>query len=157
MQKYTYEEKLAVINYIVEIVNKHWHRLQGELHDDKQFWEETLHSISNEEWEMWVDIFPAIKAQYPDEVSKFPYCEGSVYEIEKLIHKNGYSKPIVKKNVPHQNKRAFLALMNMKDVINEINGRPTKKYPKKQENKQEHQIQNNKIAIFKTLFEIKQS
>lgn len=125
--KKTYDEKLTNINTWVEIVNYHWERLKGDLYNDKDFWNDTLHSMTNEDWWDWCDISPALKAQHPDVFAKYPYTEISTEEVLKQLHK---CKPIVKKNIAGKNFAAFRTLMNIKDVMNEIAGTPTKQYPK---------------------------
>lgn len=128
--KRSYQDKLHNINLWVEIINYHWDRLQGELYNDPEFWDHTLHAMATEDWWDWVDIEPALRAQYPDAFQKYSYCKQATEEINKKLM---LGKDIAKKGRVGKNFEAFRALMNIKDVVNHINGTPTRLFPKKPE------------------------
>lgn len=123
----TYNEKVDNVVNWVKIVNYHWTRLEGDLHNDKDFWRDTLHAMDDSDWWDWVDIMPALKAQHPQAFAKYPYAEISTEYITKKLHKK---QPVVKKNITGKNFDAFRALMNIKDVVNEIAGVPTIEFKK---------------------------
>ena len=155
MTKLNYTQKVEQVLAWVDLINEHWHRLEGDIFDDKAFWQECIHSKTNDDWWVWIDIVPALKAQYPDSFNRYPYCELDVAEITKRLHKAG-SKPINRPGVKGKNFAVFRALMNMKDVINDANGTPTKQYPKKPKPQETNKDLDRKLLHFTSLFEIKQ-
>lgn len=122
MAKKQYSEKLRNINLWVEIVNHHWERLNGELFNDVEFWDDTLHAMTADDWWDWVDIEPSLKIQYNDEYLRYPKLESSTEEVKKMLM---LGKDVVKKNRKGKNFQGFRALMNIKDFLNDINGTPT--------------------------------
>ena len=127
MTKRTYQDKLANINNWVTIVNHFWELHQGELYNDSNFWDYSLHSMEAQDWWDWLEIEPALKAQYPDAFNRYPKIWDAHNDIERKLM---LGKPMVKQGVKNYNFAAFRALMNIKDVVNEINGTPTKNYNK---------------------------
>ena len=127
MAKKTYQEKLANIEAWVEITMHHWHRLRGEMFNDKEFWDDTLHSMSNDDWWDWVDIEPAIKIQYAEHWRKYTKLTEDTKEIYTKL---ALGKPITRKMAVQKNLTAFRTLMAIKDLINDIHGTPTTDYSK---------------------------
>lgn len=128
MAKRLYEHKLSNINAWVEITNHHWHRLRGEMFNDEEFWDHTLHAMTNDDWWDWVDIAPSLKIQYEQDWRRYPKLDTSTEDIKKTLM---LGKTVTKKNRKGKNFDAFRLLMNIKDFVNDINGTPTKQYPKK--------------------------
>ena len=147
----TYNEKVDNVVDWVKIVNYHWTRLEGDLHNDKDFWNDTLHAMDDSDWWDWVDIMPALKAQHPDAFAKYPYAEVSTEYITKKLHKK---QPVVKKNITGKNFDAFRALMNIKDVVNEIAGVPTIEFKKKRIKPPPKHIKVKPDTVFHSLFDI---
>jgi len=125
MEKRTYDQKLANIQQWVKIVNHHWNRLNGNLHADETFWDETLHSMTDRDWWDWVEIAPALKIQYEDDWRR--WSRSLEYDGDEINKKLMLGKPVVRKNQRTANTTAFRLLMNIKDFINDINGTPTPK------------------------------
>ena len=150
--KRTYQEKVENITNWVKIVNYHWQRLNGQVNNDKEFWSQTLEAMTNEDWWDWVDIFPALKAQHPDAFAKYPYAEIGTDHITKKLHK---MQPVVKPSVAGRNFEAFRTLMNIKDVINFIEGTPTIQFTKKKiERKKKIEAGARPASTFNVLFDI---
>jgi hypothetical protein len=124
----TYDEKLKNICDWVEITNHHWHRLKGEMFNDEQFWDDTLHSMTNDDWWDWCDIAPALKIQYAKEWRSLPKLDISTEEVKRDLM---LGKAPTKRSRKGKNFQAFRLLMNIKDFINEIAGTPTKEYTAK--------------------------
>lgn len=122
-----YEDNLNLIKAWVELVNYHWDRLEGELFNDSLFWQETLESMSDNDWWAWVDIAPALKIQYNEQWRRYPRLDIATEEIKKLLM---LGKPVTKKSRKGKNFEAFRLLMNIKDFVNDINETPTKTYTK---------------------------
>ena len=56
MTQYTLQEKVQFTEHIVNEVNKFWIKHKGELFNHKDFWDETLHSFTNEDWTIMLDV-----------------------------------------------------------------------------------------------------
>lgn len=145
--KRTYQEKLANIKAFVEITNYHWDRLLGWLEDDKEFWSHIFETMTEQDWWDWVEIEPALRAQYPDEFRRFPRVKQGTEHINKCLM---MGKKLYHKDVKGANYQIYLAWMNIKDVMNEINGTPTKQYTDK-DRQQAQEIANP--TQFERLFE----
>ena len=128
MAKRSYDEKLTNIIDWVEITNHHWHRLKGEMFNDEQFWEDTLHAMTAEDWWDWCDIAPALKIQYEQEWRRYPKLDVSTQEVLRDLM---LSKAVTKKSRKGKNFQAFRLLMNIKDFVNDIMGLPTVEYTAK--------------------------
>lgn len=128
MARRTYDQKLTNINLWVDITNYHWHRLEGELRNDLEFWSETLHAMTEQDWWDWVDIEPSIKIQHEEYFRKYPKLTEDTREIYTKL---ALGKPITRKMGISKNLTAFRTLMSIKDLINDINGTPTVQYVKK--------------------------
>lgn len=129
MARRTYDQKLTNINLWVDITNYHWHRLEGELRNDEEFWSETLHAMTEQDWWDWVDIEPSIKIQHEEHYRKYSKLTEDTREIYTKL---ALGKPITRKMGISKNLTAFRTLMSIKDLINDINGTPTVQYVKKQ-------------------------
>ena len=125
MAKRTYEQKLTNISDWVEITNHHWHRLKGEMFNDPEMWDQTLHAMTNDDWWDWVDIAPALKIQYEYEWRRYPKLDTSTEEVKRDLM---LGKAVTKKSRKGKNFQAFRLLMNIKDFLNDVNGTPTRQY-----------------------------
>jgi hypothetical protein len=161
MIKKPYEQQLKNINDWVEIVNYYWIQLDGVLHANTEFWNNTLHAMSPEDWWDWIEIAPALKAQHRDEWQR----HNLVHDTKAIEKKLMMGKPVVKKMRPESNRDAFRTLMKIKDFINDINGTPTVQFSKatpkrgttaaKELTKQKQTEILNSVTSFEKLFEIK--
>ena len=160
MIKRTYTEKIQTLNDWVAITNYHWERLNGQFYNDAEAWDQTLHAMREQDWWDWVEVEPALRAQYPDSFQRYPYISQGTEHINKALM---FGKALIKKDVTGANFNTFRAWMNIKDVINDINGTPTKEYPKPVDVKKLPVKEQKKLAkkakvetkteIFSSLFE----
>ena len=127
MARRTYDQKFNNIRDWVEITNYHWHRLQGEMFNDQEFWEQTLHAMTDQDWWDWVDIEPSIKIQYEEHFRRYSKLTEDTREIYTKL---ALGKPITRKMGVSKNLTAFRTLMAIKDLFNDIAGTPTVKYDK---------------------------
>jgi hypothetical protein len=121
----TYDDKLKNIKDWVEITNHHWHRLKGQIYNDTEFWDHTLHAMTNDDWWDWVDIAPALKIQYEREWRRYPKMDISTDQIKRTLM---LSRTVTKRSRKGTNFEAFRLLMNIKDFVNDLEGTPTKRY-----------------------------
>lgn len=145
--KRSYQEKLKNINIWVEIVNHYWHELHGELYNNKEFWANTLHAMEDQDWWDWLDIEPALRAQHPDAFQRYHTINQCNEQLRKKLM---FGKPVTKQHRPGKNFEAFRALMNIKDIVNWINGQPTEQYTTKTINQTQEQ---NQPTQFQQLFD----
>lgn len=148
MANKSYNDKLSNIKTWVEITNYHWDRLKGEMFNDEQFWDDTLHAMTSDDWWDWVDIAPSLKIQYNDEWRALPKLDVASEEVKKTLM---LGKPVTKKSRKGKNFEAFRLLMNVKDFINSINGTPTRQFPKVVV---EQTAEYTRTTVFHNLFEI---
>lgn len=144
MAKRLYQQKLDNINCWVEITNYYWHSLRGDIHNNTDFWSDTLEAMTDQDWWDWVDIAPALKIQHEQHWRKYSKLDVSTEEIQRRLM---LGKPVVKKSAQGHNFQAFRLLMNIKDLINDVNGTPTVDYTS--QGPQEQQ------TMFEQMFEVK--
>lgn len=127
MAQTKYQTDLELISAWSDLVDHHWHRLRGELYNDKQFWQDCLHDIPTDLWWSWTDIYPSLAIQYREFLQRFPkITEDTQWIKAKLM----LGKAVTKKNLAQYNITAFRTLMTIHDLVNEIRGTPTKIYSK---------------------------
>lgn len=122
-----YQEKFSNIEAWAEIVDYHWHRLSGEMFNDTEFWDQTLHSMTDEDWWAWADIEPSIAIQYEEHYRRYPKLREDTEDIRRRLM---LGKSITRKMGKMKNLTAFRTLMAIHDLFNDIKGTPTKQYPK---------------------------
>ena len=90
MTQYTLQEKVQFTEHIVNEVNKFWIKHKGELFNHKDFWDETLHSFTNEDWTIMLDVMELIRLE--DAGCYLPYSAQVFEEARKVIEFEGHSK-----------------------------------------------------------------
>lgn len=129
MTNYTLQEKVQFTEHIVNELNKFWIKYKGELFNHKDFWDETLHSFSNKDWEIMLEIMEVIRIE--DASCYLPFSYGQFEEARKILILEGHdAEPKVLDRRKHK-KTAYKTLMNIKDVFNNFTGyeAPTKFAP----------------------------
>lgn len=145
MAKRTYQQKLANIEAWAEIVDYHWHRLKGQMFNDLEFWADTLHAMTDQDWWDWVDIEPSLKIQHEEHYRRYSKLSEDSQDIYKRL---ALGKPITRPNGKHKNLTAFRALMCIHDFVNDYKGTPTVKYQKPCDAKQDS------VTPFEHLFDV---
>jgi hypothetical protein len=162
MAKRTYDEKYQQVQIWIDITNHYWHVHQGILKGKDDFWNDTLHSMQEQDfWDM-VDICEVLILQYPEKFGQLYKVKEHLTTIKKRLHQG---KPVIKQWAVSWNNPAFHTLMEIKDVLNDLGGTPTKQFPKIKDadkdpdqpltpyQKRQSRKENN-ITIQETLFEI---
>lgn len=124
-----FDDKTLITTEVVKLVNTHWIRCKGELYNDKTFWDNTLHSLNNQDWE---DMMTVMDVLYGIDQSLFNYDARSSFErVKEILMKEGHSGNPRALDARKHKKTEFKALMNIKDIMNEIAGyRAPTKFPK---------------------------
>jgi len=126
MQKYTLHEKVQFTEYIVNEINKFWIKHKGELYNHRDFWDQTLHTYTNEDFAIMLEIMELIRIE--DASCYLPFSHGIFEDARKVLILEGHdAEPRVLDKRKHR-KLAFKTLMNIKDVMNNFTGyeQPTK-------------------------------
>lgn len=128
-----FETKFQNVCDWCKIVDLHWERLLGEYNNDKDFWNDTFHSMNSDDWWDIIDVAKALQIQEPDELRRFPKFSYNIEVIEKRLHK---CDPVIKKwNRQGYNVAATGLFMSVRDVLNELAGKPTKRWTDKDRQK----------------------
>lgn len=133
-----YQQRLELINTWLQIVDYHWHRLKGQMHNDSAMWDDTLHSMTADDWWAWVDIEPAVRVEFQELYDRYPKLSQDTEWIKKRLQ---LGKPITHKMAKGQNFTAFRCLMAMHDLFNDIKGTPTRQYDQESEPEPETQFE----------------
>jgi len=130
--KITFDDKVLITNTVVNTVNRYWIICEGELFNHAEFWDETFHSFTNEDWEDMMTVMDMLKATAPE---LFTYNANSVFEdVKKILITEAHSGNPRALDARKHKKTEFKALMNIKDIFNAVTGyqQPTK-FKKKEE------------------------
>ena len=127
--KLTLQEKTQVVEYIMNEVNKFWIKYKGDLFNHKDFWDETLHSFTNEDWSIILDVMELIRLEDPS--CYIPYAYDVFTEARKVIELEGHDANPKALDARKNKKKAFKALVYAKDCWNAFVGyeAPTKFKP----------------------------
>jgi hypothetical protein len=127
------EDYLIKVYNVVEIVDSirpHWARCEGDVNNDKQFWNTVIHKITPEQWWDWCDIKDIMASYFPEEFDQYR----TIHDDTDLIRGRLLcEQPVTRRNKEGANLAAFRALMVIKDIIGELSNTPFKRYPKKTE------------------------
>lgn len=108
-----------------EIANHYWQVHLGELRNQKEFWDNTLHAMPVEDWQSWCEIAPALAVQRQMEWQRYPQLAADTREVERRLL---LGKPIVRQHRMGANLVAFRLFMNIKDFFNDCADQPTRHY-----------------------------
>jgi hypothetical protein len=142
--KLTLQEKTQVVEYIMNEVNKFWIKYKGDLFNHKDFWDETLHSFTNEDWSIILDVMELIRLEDPS--CFIPFAQDVFLEARKVIELEGHDANLKALDARKNKKKAFKALVYAKDCWNNFTGyeAPTKFKPDPEP-----------PTVFENLFELK--
>lgn len=119
MTEQEFQNKFDKCHAWVNNINHWFAELQGEVHNNMGFWDQCIHSKSNEDFWDLVTVYRQCKREYPDVCNRYYRAEMYIDDIELLLHKHG-SDPIQQPGKMSKNKAIFAGLMNFKDILNEI-------------------------------------
>jgi len=165
MSSKTYEDKIKNIAKWVSIHNKYWHKYEGYLNDRKDHWNETFHSQTADDHQDWVDIIDNLYQEFPKIFDDNPRYKHIFEDTQEISRRIVHGEPVTKKHKRNHNFPVFRAWMTIKDIFNDISGKPTKQYPRPGDPKikvspglQRQRAKNDKVAakaaMFESLFDI---
>jgi hypothetical protein len=122
MNEQDFERDFTLVDNWVNSMRPHWAHLNGDVHNDKDFWQQCIHTVRPEVWAAWTNLFHTLEESMPGAFVGHTYIADDTEEIHVRIcgnkrmtipyNKTGYNKPI------------FRATMAIKDIIAEITERP---------------------------------
>lgn len=129
MLQYTLQEKVQIVEHIVNEMNKFWIKHKGNLRNQKDFWDETLHTFTNEDWEIMLDVMELIRLEDPN--CYLPFSIDTFQEVRKVLLLEAHDRNPRALDSYKNKGKAFKALMHVKDVFNNFAGyeAPTKFAP----------------------------
>jgi hypothetical protein len=130
-------------------VDLHWERMLGEFHNDTDFWNDVFHAMTADDWWDILDVAKGIAQVHSDLLGPFPKF---TYNIDLLEKKLQVCKPAIK---PHNrqgyNGAAVSVFMTVRDILNEMNGTPTRRWTKEQRAKE---LASREVTNFERLFNV---
>lgn len=147
MAQRTFAQRTDNIYLWKEIAELHWERLLGEFNNDELFWNDLFHSMEHIDWEDLVEVAKGIKIAHSEETRRYPKFDYQIEVIEKRLHK---CDPVIKQwNRQGYNSPATGLFMTVRDILNEINGTPTRRWTDKEKAKVRSEKEKN---TFRELF-----
>lgn len=142
----TFEQKTDNVYLWKEICELHWERLLGEFWGDEQFWSDLFHSMEHQDWEDVLAVGKAIQVAHPEELRSFPKFSMNMEILEKRLNK---LDPAIKPyNRQGYNTPAVSVFMAIRDILNEINGTPTRRWTDKDKARIQANKETNKFSDF---------
>ena len=122
MTEQEFIKQFGLVQDWVNSMRPHWTHLNGDVHNDKDFWNLCIHSVKPEVWTAWCELYGDLKESRPAAFARHSYIyEDSVVINTRLDKGEPMSKPY---NKTGYNKPIFRAAMAIKDIIAEITERP---------------------------------
>ena len=128
MAKKTFESKFNDIMEYHATIARHWADNEGIFHGKSKVWTDIYHSRTPEFWREFVEIGHKIIDQFEAAATKYPGFYNGLDTIEARLDAD--KKVIIKYATDGSNTPVFKCVMEFHDLVNEINGTPTKQYKK---------------------------
>lgn len=121
MNQEEFIKDFTLVDDWVNSMRPHWVYLNGDVHNDKEFWSQCIHSVKPAVWMAWCNIYGELNQSHPEYFRKHTYIyEDTVTIATRLEQGQAISKPY---NKTGYNKAVFRAAMAVKDIIAEITER----------------------------------
>lgn len=122
MNEQEFMKNYGLVEDWVNTMRPHWTHLNGDVHNDKDFWNMCIHSVKPEVWTAWCQLYGELNQSHPQYFRKHTHIyEDTVVVATRLDKGEAMSKPY---NKTGYNKPVFRAAMAIKDIIAEISERP---------------------------------
>ena len=110
------------VNNWVNTMRPHWAHLNGDVHNDKEFWHQCIHTVKPEVWTAWCMIYNPLSESQAITFRKHSHIyEDTVLIAGRIDDKKPLTKPFDKTGY---NKAVFRAAMAIKDIVADVTGRP---------------------------------
>ncbi len=122
MNEQEFIKNFTTVESWVNSMRPHWVHLNGEVHNDKDFWHQCMHTVKADVWTAWCHLYGELNQSYPDAFRKHSYIYEDTVAIATRVDKGeAITKPY---NKTGYNKAPFRAAMAIKDIIAVITERP---------------------------------
>lgn len=122
MTEQEFTKNFTQVETWVNSMRPHWRYLNGDVFNDKDFWQQCIHSVPAGTWQAWCEIYGDLREGAPSVFARHTYIyEDSVVLNTRLDKGQAISKPY---NKTGYNKPIFRAAMAIKDIIADITDRP---------------------------------
>ena len=106
----------------VNSMRPHWRHLMGDVHNDKEFWAQCIHSVKPKVWTAWCELYGDLKQTATSAFNRHSYIyEDTVVIATRLDKGEPMTKPY---NKTGYNKPVFRAAMAIKDIIADLTEQP---------------------------------
>lgn len=144
------KKDVANVGNWMDIIDLHWERLLGEFNNDTQFWNDTFHSMNENDWYSFVNVSEAILNS--DNIPESQQYRNFSYNFNKVKERVMLGKPVIKQwNRQGYNSPATALVMTVRDIINEVHGKPTKTWNEKE---RARILADRVVTPFESLFDI---
>jgi hypothetical protein len=122
MTEQEFTKRYDQVNTWVNTMRPHWRHLNGNVHNDTDFWDQCIHSVPASTWTAWCEIYGDLKAGAPQSFDRHTHIYEDTVEVAKRIDLGkAITKPYDKTG---RNKIVFRATMAIKDIIADISDCP---------------------------------
>ena len=122
MNEQDFNRDFGLVDHWVNTMRPHWTHLDGNVHNDKDFWQQCIHSVRPEVWHAWTRIFHTLEESFPTAFATHTYIADDTETIH--VRNCGNKRMTIPYNKTGYNKPIFRAAMAIKDIIAEITERP---------------------------------
>lgn len=122
MNEQEFTKNFDLVDSWVNTMRPHWAYLNGDVFNDKDFWQQCIHSVRPEVWAAWTKIFHTLEESFPSAFATHTYIGDDTEEIH--VRSCGNKRMTIPYNKTGYNKPIFRGAMAIKDIIAEITERP---------------------------------
>lgn len=122
MNEQEFIKNFGLVQDWVNSMRPHWKHLNGNVHNDSDFWAQCIHSVKPEVWTAWCQLYGDLNSSATGAFRRHSHIYEDTVEIATRLDKGqAITKPY---NKTGYNKPIFRASMAIKDIIAEITERP---------------------------------
>jgi len=127
MNQDEFVKQFDLVNAWVNTMRPHWRHLNGDVHNDKDFWQQCIHGVKPDVWSAWVSIFHTLEESCPTAFAGHSYIGDDTEAI--YVRTCGNKRMTIPYNKTGYNKPIFRAAMAIKDIMADITERPFETQP----------------------------
>ena len=122
MNEQEFIKNFDLVQTWVNTMRPHWRHLNGNVHNDKDFWHMCIHSVKPQVWTAWCQIYGDLKQTDLTAFNRHTYIyEDTVVMATRLDKGEPMTKPY---NKTGYNKQIFRAAMAIKDIMADLTEQP---------------------------------
>jgi hypothetical protein len=122
MNEQEFIKDFEAVNAWVNTMRPHWAHLNGDVHNDKEFWHQCIHTVKPDTFIAWCKIYNTLSTSQAQYFRKHSHIyEDTITIAGRIDDGKALTKPYDKTGY---NKPVFRAAMAIKDIIAEVTERP---------------------------------